>query len=185
MIIAGSDTETTGLAPGDHRFVEVYVGLWDTESRSKFDEFSARIDPQRNIPADASRIHGIFAADLAGQPHWEAVAPPFRRMLEKADVHVGHNWDGFDLPFINYELKRVGMPALTKPTMDTMLIGRGATAMGTVPTLGALCWAFDVPYDPEKAHGAAYDVEVMMACVFKGLDWGRFQLPVAEKAMAA
>lgn len=185
MILAGSDTETTGLAYGDHRFVEVYVGLWDSESRSKIEDFCSKVDPQRSIPPDASRIHGIFAADLVGAPQWKDVAPPFRKMLEQADVHIGHNWDGFDLPFINYELKRIGLPALTKPAMDTMLLGRCSTAMGAIPNLGALCWAFNVPYDTAKAHAAEYDVMVMMQCVFKGIDWGRFELPVAEKAMAA
>ncbi len=185
MIIAGSDTETTGLAPGDHRFVEVYVGLYDLATRTKFDEFKARIDPQRSIPAESSRIHGIFAADLVGKPTWKDVGGLYRAKLDMADLHIGHNWDGFDLPFINYELKRIGLPALTTPSLDTMLQGRCATAMGTIPNLGALCWAFNVPYDTSKAHAAEYDVEVMMQCVFRGLDWGRFELPVAEKAMAA
>lgn len=177
MLLCAVDTETTGLKFGDHRFVEVYAGLYDLETQIKVDEFFTRINPERSIPAETTRIHGITFADVADKPIWKDVAGDFRAMIERADVIIWHNGQEFDGPFINYELARIGLPALTKPGFDTMLNGRGATPMGTIPTLGALCWAYDVPYDTSKAHAADYDCEVMMDCVFKGIAWGHFKLP--------
>lgn len=176
MIIAGADTETTGLEPGDHRLIEIYVGLWDSETRTLTDEYLQRIHPQRSIQPAAQAVHHISIADLERCPTFEAVATPFKSFIERADLVVGHNWKGFDAPFIDYELRRVKCSPLTKPTFDTMLEGRWATPVGAVPTLGALCWACEVEYDTAKAHAAAYDVGVMMQCFFKGLDWGWFKL---------
>ncbi|MCK1543353.1 3'-5' exonuclease [Bradyrhizobium sp. 179] len=191
MLIVGSDTETTGLlakdgTPGDARIIEVYAGLWDTDKRQQVDELFLRINPQRSIDVAAQRVHKIALADLTGCPIWKDVAEQVRDFHEQGDVVVGHNWDGFDKPFIDGELVRVGLPKLTKPTFDTMLEGRWATPMGTVPNLGALCFACDEPYDPALAHAADYDVHRMMACFFKALDWGFFTLPQpAATALAA
>ena len=177
MLIAGCDTETTGIKPDEHRFVEVYVGLWDSVSRTKVDEYLARVNPQRSIQIEAQRVHGISAADVEFCPPFSDIALPFRNMIQRADAVVGHNWFGFDEPFINSELERVKLPKLTVPGIDTMLQGRWATAMGTIPNLGALCWAADVSYDTSKAHAAEYDVSVMMQAFFNGIEWGWFEYP--------
>jgi DNA polymerase-3 subunit epsilon len=191
MLICGSDTETTGLlgkdgTPGDHRIIEVYAGLWDTKTRKQVDELFLRINPQRSIDVKAQQVHKISLADLAGCPIWKGVAEQVRDFHEEGDLVIGHNWDGFDAPFIDGELLRVGLPKLTKPTFDTMLKGRWATPMGTVPNLGALCFACGVPYDPAQAHAAGYDVRVMMQAFFNGLDWGFFEIDQpAAAALAA
>jgi DNA polymerase-3 subunit epsilon len=176
MIITGMDVETTGLTNPDHRLIEVYVGHWDLDSRKLVDEYFQRINPGRSIQAEAERVHGISGAMLAGSPPWESVADRVREELSKGDFVVGHNLDGFDIPFINFELERVKLQPLSVKTIDTMLQGRCATAYGKVPRLQELCWAFDVPYDTTLAHKAAYDVKVMMDAFFKGLDQGWFKL---------
>jgi DNA polymerase-3 subunit epsilon len=66
-----------------------------------------------------------------------------------------------------------------------MLMGRFATPMGTVPNLGALCWALDIPYDPTKAHAADYDVDCTAQAFFRGLDWGWFKIETGAVALAA
>lgn len=184
MLIAGSDIETTGLlapdgTPGDHRIVEVYVGLYDATSRKLVAKYFQRINPQRAIQPAAQAVHKISITDLQSSPVWKDVAADFRAFIERADLVVGHNWNGFDAPFIDGELQRVGLPKLTKPTFDTMLEGRWATPTGLIPNLGALCWACDVPYDTSKAHAADYDVDVMMQSFFRGLEWGFFNPPQA------
>jgi DNA polymerase-3 subunit epsilon len=177
-LIAGSDIETTGLEPGDHRIIEVYAGLWDSETRELKHSHYKRINPQRTIMPAAQAVHHISAADLEGCPTWDIVSDGYRVFLESADMTVWHNGDGFDVPFVNYELQRVKLPKLTKPTFDTMLSGRWASPVGAVPNLGALCWACGVEYDTAKAHAAEYDVDRMMQCYFKGIDWGWYKPPV-------
>lgn len=178
MIIAGIDTETTGLEIGDHRFVEVYIGLYDRNGR-KLKDLNQRIDPQRSISIEAQRVHGISTADLAGKPIWQSVAPIVQKYLEKASCFVWHNGDDFDGPFLKYELERVGCSLPARPTLDTMKAGTWATHDGKKPTLGELCFACGVPYDPAKAHAADYDVDRMVECYFRGVRWG-FYKPVWE-----
>lgn len=179
MLITATDTETTGLEPGDHRIVEAYAALWDTDSRTKVDEYYTLIDPQRNIPLETQRIHHITPAMVAGQPIWDAVAPEIRTFIRRGQLFVAHNAP-FDLGFYDYEFKRVGLSPLNMPVLDT-LQARWATANGAVPNLGALCFACGVDYDTTKAHGAEYDVTVMVQCLFKGLDWGFFTLPTVKE----
>lgn len=181
MIIAGLDIETTGLLEPEHRIIEVYIGLWDFTSRKLVDEFDQRIDPERAITIDAQRVHGISTLDLSGKPKFSAVASRIHAMLGDADLIAAHNGKEFDLPFVNQELERVGMPRIDTPVFDTMLEARWATANGKVPNLKELCFACDVEYDPAKAHAASYDVAVMIESFFRGLDWGWFKL---EKEMA-
>ncbi len=176
-IVAGLDIETTGLEYGDHRLIELYVGLWDLASKSLIEELSKRIHPQRSILADASRIHGIYAHDLVGCPTWDEIAAPALAFIKRADFIVGHNAERFDGPFLDYEFERVGLTKIGLPIADTFMQGQHATHDGSRPNLGNLCFAYGVDYDPERAHAADYDVQVCMACFFKGLDWGFFTLP--------
>lgn len=175
MLIAGTDIETTGLEPGDHRIIEVYTGIWDLGSRSQVDEYFQRIHPQRSIAVDAQRVHGISLADLEGCPVWDDMARDFAKSLNRADLIVGHNLIQFDMPFIGYELKRVGLAPVERPLFDTMN-ARWATVNGKLPTLAELCFACGVDYDPAQAHKADYDVGVMMKAFFNALDWGWFQI---------
>jgi DNA polymerase III subunit epsilon len=179
MLIAGIDLETTGLEIGDHRIIEVYVGLWDSTQRMRrMEPLNLRIHPQRTIMPAAQAVHRISIQDLQGCPIWDrSVAQMVWNGIAAADVVVAHNGEGFDLPFLNYEFKRVGVPEVSTPMFDTMLNGRWATPHGKVPNLAELCFACGVNYDVSRAHAADYDVERMMECLFKGADWGFYELP--------
>jgi len=172
-IEAGIDLETTGLLQPDHRIIEVYIGLWRGDKR--IFEFNQRIDPQRSISADALRVHGIDIGQLQGKPTWDEVAPNVVKVLSKADIFVWQNGDEFDGPFLEMELKRVGLSLPKKPAIDTMKHGVWATPDGKKPNLGELCFACGIEYDPTKAHAADYDVEVMMAAYRAGKSWGYFE----------
>lgn len=178
MIIGALDTETTGLEPGDHRFIEIFVEQIEYPSRKSLTKKLQRINPQRSIQPAAQAVHKISLSDLIGCPSWEDVAPDIHKLIAGCDLLVAHNGEGFDLPFLNYEFKRVGLPEIRVPMFDTMLHGRWSTPIGKVPNLGELCWACEVDYDGSKAHAADYDVGVMMDCFFRGLDWGFFQAPL-------
>jgi len=179
MLLAGLDTETTGLEVGDHRLIEVYIGLWKLDGTKVF-AFEQRIDPERSIAVDAQRVHGISSSDLIGKPTWAKVAPAVQKVLEKSSAFVIHNAP-FDTGFLKYELERMKLKLPERPIVDTMMEGIWATPDGKKPTLQELCFAMNEEYDPALAHAAAYDVDRMMACFFKGYRQGWFSLPEQQK----
>lgn len=179
-LVAGWDTETTGLQPGDHRFVEFAILTYELETETLVDTYVTKIDPQRSIPAEVQRIHGISSADVEGCPTWDQVAPEVRKRLEAAAFTVAHNGEGFDVPFVNYELARMRLAPLSRPLLDTMLHGRFATPNGAVPNLGLFCAALGIDYDPSQAHRAEYDVDVMMRAFFNARRWQAFKDPGTE-----
>jgi DNA polymerase-3 subunit epsilon len=187
MIVCGCDIETTGLSQAEgHRIIEIAMSLYDLETRAHKGAFVQRINPERSIAAEAQRVHGISFDMLADEPKWEEVAPKVVKVMRASHFIVAHNGIGFDLPFIAAELMRVGISVPSIQAVDTMVDARWATPNGKLPNLGELCYSLGVPYDPAKAHGALYDVEVMMASFFKGLDKGFFRVPArAEERKAA
>jgi DNA polymerase-3 subunit epsilon len=169
MKIIGLDIETTGLKQeAGHRIIEIAMLTYDAESEALLDTFVQRIDPERAIDPMAQKVHGISYEELVGCPKWPEVAPRVADKLNGADLMVVHNLS-FDQPFIAGELRRIGIKAPSVPGFCTMRNGRWACFNGKFPKLGELCFALSVAYDKEKAHGAEYDVEVMMQCFFEGV----------------
>lgn len=185
-LVSGIDIETTGLSFADgHRIIEVGVLNCDLDTGRLMSSYVQRINPQRPIDPKAQEVHGISYEMLANEPLWEQVAPNFHAHLAHAHCYVAHNGKGFDMPFIAHELSRVGLSLPEKPLVDTMLDGRWATPFGKLPNLGELCFATGTPYDPNKAHGAAYDIAVMLAAFFKARRKGFFKIAGIDDAPAA
>jgi DNA polymerase III subunit epsilon len=177
-IITIGDLETTGfVASKGHRIVEMCFQMYDLETRQLLRSISKLVNPLRDIPADASRVHGIYIEDLQDAPTWEQAAPIAGSVLRASSCFVAHNVD-FDAPFLGEELLRVNQTIPDVPLFCTMKNGRWATPNGKNPKLAELCWALDIDYDPGKAHRAEYDVERTAAALWKGLDAGLYRLPI-------
>ena len=172
-VFAGIDIETTGLKQSEgHRIVEFGVVLYDLETKRRMGKYVQRINPQRPIDPKAQAVHGISFEDVANMPILEDVAPMIVKVLNAAKFHVAHNGESFDMPFIRNELIRIGFDLESKPLVDTMLNFRWATHNGKNPNLGELCFACGVEYDEAKAHGAEYDINVMVESFFVANDKG-------------
>jgi DNA polymerase-3 subunit epsilon len=146
--------------------------------------FERRINPGVHIPANVIEVHGISDADVLGAPSFRSIAGGMVSLLSRVDLIVAHNGEAFDGPLLAHEIARAGvlLPGRLPPIFDTMLVGRGCTSDGKVPTLGELCFALDVDYDPAQAHAALYDVEVMLAAFRRGWQLGVFALPAMAEA---
>ena len=81
------DTETTGL--GSTAEI-VDVAVVDAAGRVLLDEL---VRPRYSIPRDATAIHGITDAMVAGARAWSAVAPSLGRLLDAASNVVIYNVD--------------------------------------------------------------------------------------------
>lgn len=182
--IGGYDTETTGLNEPVHRFVEVCLNQYDydtdTHEFTKVDSFVQRINPERSIDAKATEVHKIHLADLVGCPKWPEVAPTLVHKLNECVWVVAHNGFDFDFSFTIRELERIGADLPDFEPFDTMIEGRWATPFGKAPNLGELCFACGVPYNPDEAHAAEYDVDKMMASFFFGLRRGVYRLSTIQ-----
>jgi DNA polymerase III subunit epsilon len=117
------DTETTGLDPlSGHRVVEIgAVELVDHSPTGR--TFHCYLNPERTMPADAVAVHGLTAEFLADKPPFDYVADDFLAFVGDAPL-VAHN-AGFDIAFLNAELKRAAKPPIViERVMDTLVLAR-------------------------------------------------------------
>jgi len=154
------DTETTGLDPlGGHRVVE--IGAVELINHSLTGHvFHSYVNPERVMPADAIAVHGLTDAFLADKPLFAAVADEFLAFVGDAPL-VAHN-AGFDIAFLNAELKRAGKPLISpERVVDTLVLARRKHPGGH-NTLDDLCSRYGV-YSLRSKHGALLDAELLAA----------------------
>lgn len=164
------DTETTGLDPktGD-RMVEIgcieMIGRVETGRT-----FHAFFNPERDMPPEAERVHGLSAAFLATKPRFAEVADQLLAFLGD-DPLVAHN-AGFDFGFLNNELERIGRAPINLDRMvDTVVIARKRHP-GAKLSLDALCTRYGIDRSHRVKHGALLDAE-LLAQVYVELNGGR------------
>jgi DNA polymerase-3 subunit epsilon len=164
------DTETTGLDPktGD-RMVEIgcieMVGRVETGRT-----FHAYFNPERDMPIEAERVHGLSAAFLATKPKFADSADELLEFLGDAPL-VAHN-AGFDFGFLNNELELAGRTPISMDRMvDTVAIARKKHP-GAKLSLDALCTRYGIDRSHRVKHGALLDAE-LLAQVYVELTGGR------------
>jgi len=84
------DTETTGLDPKTDAVVEL---AWATMrgDGTVLSSNTTLINPGRHIPADASRVHGIFDRDVAQAPTFEQAVEKYTDLYMPTLPAVCHN----------------------------------------------------------------------------------------------
>jgi DNA polymerase-3 subunit epsilon len=164
------DTETTGLDPAlGHRVIEV-AAIELINGLPTRNVFHALIDPERDIPADAQRIHGITAAQLRGKPRFAEVAPALLAFLGDGAL-VAHNAP-FDFAFLDAELTRLGLPPLDPMRMvDTLALAK-VRFPGLPNSLDALCRRYEIDLSARTTHNALLDCR-LLADVYVELTGGR------------
>jgi DNA polymerase-3 subunit epsilon len=164
------DTETTGLEPlnGD-RVLEV-AALELINDLPTGRHFHRVIDPTRDIPAEASRIHGITSADVAGKPLFADIAAELAAFFADGKL-IAHNAP-FDFGFLDMEFGRAGMPLLGRERMiDTLALAK-ARYPGMPNSLDALCRRFAIDLSARTTHNALLDCR-LLAEVYVELTGGR------------
>ncbi|MCI4654112.1 DNA polymerase III subunit epsilon [Sphingomonas aquatilis] len=165
------DTETTGFkfSEGD-RLVE--IGCVEMVNRVETGRtFHAYYHPERDMPADAERIHGLSAAFLSKFPVFAEGVAELLDFLGDAPL-VAHN-ASFDFGFLNGELGALGFPPICHKTrmVDTLQIARSRHP-GAKHTLDALCTRYGVDRSHRVHHGALLDAQ-LLAQVYVELMGGR------------
>ena len=177
------DTETTGLSPADGDRVIEIAALELIDDLPTGAHFHALIDPERDVPADATRIHGFTNAHLEGKPKFAGIAADLAAFLAEGPL-VAHNAP-FDFGFLNAEFARLGMPALGRERMvDTLALAKQRFP-GMPNSLDALCRRFGIDLSQRTTHNALLDCK-LLADVYVELTGGRQRgLSLAAEAQAA
>jgi len=103
--VAVIDLETTGTDINRDRVVQVAVLTLNADGSEL--EFESLVNPEIEIPAEATRVHGISSADIQGKPTFHDLAPALLQLLSGCDL-VGFNLARFDLPMLQAEFRRAG-----------------------------------------------------------------------------
>jgi DNA polymerase-3 subunit epsilon len=164
------DTETTGLDPASgHRIVEIGC-LELLNAIPTGQSFHVYLDPERDMPDEAFRVHGLSTEFLAGKPTFSAIGAEFLAFVAEARI-VAHNAE-FDLRFLNAELARLGAPSINlERVTDTLALARRKYP-GASNSLDALCARYGIDASRRTKHGALLDAEIL-AEVYAELMGGR------------
>ena len=115
------DIESTGLAPGRHRILEVgAVIVRDGEPGAHFQRL---VNPGRRIPQFITRFTGISEAMVKRAGSAAEILPRLHEFIDSRPI-VGHNI-GFDLGFLSYEAQHASLDAdFPLEGIDTIALAR-------------------------------------------------------------
>jgi DNA polymerase-3 subunit epsilon len=166
------DTETTGLDPRDgHRVIEIAcVELRDYLPTGA--HFHCYINPERDIDADAERVHGLSRAFLADKPVFADADVSLALLDFVGDAAIIAHNAGFDRDFLNYELRSVGLPVVPESRWIDSLALAQSRFPGMYNSLDALCKRFNISLAEREKHGALIDAQ-LLAGVYLELRGGR------------
>jgi|TARA_B110000305_G_scaffold238639_1_gene304486 DNA polymerase-3 subunit epsilon len=162
------DTETTGLSVNDkHRIVEIAcIETNDLIPTKKI--FHKTINPQRDVPDEAFKIHGFSTDFLKNKETFEEVADEFLYFIRDKKIII-HNAP-FDLGFLNYQLKLIRKNEIKKDNViDSLEVARGKFP-GTSNSLDALCRRFNIDLSRRTKHNALLDCELLREVYINLLD---------------
>ncbi len=162
------DIETTGLSFKDnHKIVEIAC-IETNELIPTKRVFHKTINPERNVPDEAFRIHGFSSEFLKDKPKFKEIADELINFIGGKDLII-HN-ASFDIPFINHELKLVKKDIISKnQIIDSLELARSKFP-GSSNSLDALCKRFNVDLSRRKKHNAVLDCELLREVYINLLD---------------
>lgn len=179
------DTETTGLDPkSGHRIVEIAaIEMINKVLTGK--QFHFYVNPQRDMPTEAYRIHGISGEFLRDKPLFHEIADDFLVFIQDSKIVI-HN-AVFDVKFINHELSLLNRDSIAflelSNTIDTLTLARKLFP-GMKANLDALCKRYKIDNSGRQVHGALKDA-ALLAEVYVELTGGRqvsFNISANKKA---
>ena len=162
------DTETTGLSFRDgHRVVEIAcIETKDLISTGKV--FHKLINPKRDMPEEAFKIHGFSQEFLSDKETFDQVADEFLSFIKDKKIII-HN-ASFDLGFLDGELGSIQKEKVNKKlVIDSLEVARNKF-QGTSNSLDALCKRFNIDLSRRTKHNALLDCELLREAFINLLD---------------
>lgn len=148
------DTETTGLDPSGGDAIVSIGALRIVNTHILTEEsFDQLVNPQREIPMSATKIHGISDAMVESQPTIDGVLPAFFKYTQDTII-VAHN-AAFDMRMLQTYENRTGI-RFVNPVLDTLLLSTIVHPAQEDQTLSSIVRRLGVPVvDRHTAMGDA------------------------------
>ena len=145
--IAVLDFETTGLAPGLDRVVEVSLVRREPQASPSL-VLNTLVNPQRHVAA--TEIHGITDEDVADAPVFAEIGAALLQALSGC-VLASYNIY-FDLAFLEYELSQIGVR--DSPPHFCLMYLRPMLGLGNRCTLETACQSYGIPHSVTHVSAA-------------------------------
>ncbi len=100
------DLETTGINIGNDRIVE--ISILKIFPNGNKESKTWLVNPEIEIPAETSAIHGITNERVVTEPTFKELAQTVYNMISDADL-AGFNSNRFDIPLLAEEFLRAGL----------------------------------------------------------------------------
>ena len=162
------DTETTGLSFREgHKIVEIAcIETKDLITTGKV--FHKLINPLRDIPESAYKVHGYTKEFLSDKDTFDKVADEFLNFIKGKRIII-HN-ASFDVSFLNGELNEIQKELIDiKSVTDSLELARNKFP-GTSNSLDALCKKFNIDLSKRTKHNALLDCELLREVYINLLD---------------
>ena len=162
------DTETTGLSFKDgHRIVEIAC-IETKDLIATGNVFHRLINPERNVPEEAFKIHGFSEKFLSTKEKFDKIADDFLNFINGKKIII-HN-ASFDLGFLNGELRSLNKNIIDpKKVVDSLEIARNKFP-GISNSLDALCKRFNIDLSKRTKHNALLDCQLLREVYINLLD---------------
>ena len=162
------DTETTGLSFKDgHRIVEIAC-IETKDLIPTGNVFHRLINPERNIPEEAFKIHGFSEKFLSTKEKFDKISDDFLNFIDGKKIII-HN-ASFDLGFLNGELSALNKKTIDpKQVVDSLEIARNKFP-GISNSLDALCKRFNIDLSKRTKHNALLDCQLLREVYINLLD---------------
>ena len=162
------DTETTGLSFRDgHKIVE--IACVETKDLTPTGNvFHRLINPKRNMPDEAFKVHGFSEEFLKSKDTFDIIADDFLEFIKNKKIII-HNAP-FDLSFLDGELGFIKKDQIDKKlVVDSLDVARNKFP-GVSNSLDALCKRFGVDLSRRSKHNALLDCELLREVYINLLD---------------
>ena len=161
-LLLAIDVETTGTNPLSDSIVEL-GGAYVKGGALFGDTLRSRVNPQRYISAESTRVHGISNEDVETCPPWPVVSAWLRAHIERPEGEArplvcGYNILSFDAPIINDENRRADLEWRLDEAriLDPYIYCRWFHPEHQ-SSLGKMCAAYGINLPEDRAHSADAD----------------------------
>jgi DNA polymerase-3 subunit epsilon len=158
------DLETTGINIANDRIVE--IAILKVHPNGNKESKTWLVNPEIEIPKEASDIHGITNEKVVTEPTFKELANEVSDLIKNCDL-AGFNSNRFDIPLLAEEMLRAGVDfdMKNRVAVDVQVIFHKKEQR----TLGA-GYKFYCGKDLENAHSAQADTDATYEILLAQLD---------------